>query len=216
MLDVAFQRRAIDVTSGNPQLVHGIDLAIRILRRIGEQRPHQLLLDAWAHGADLAEVDNADPPPGLYEEVARMGIRMKEAVPEHHLQYHPRPIHRHLRAIDAGRIHGAEVVHLDAVDPLEGQPPAGRLLPEHRWEIDGVVAREVLREPLRIATLLDVVGLGPQRVRELMHQSDDVVLLRHGPAPAGGRRPGAEDLQVQLELFALLSYLSLDDHAGES
>src|SRR6202022_2268037 len=69
MLDVAFERRPVDMTTGDPELVHRIHLAIRILTRVRQQGPHQLLLDPRSHRADHAEVDHADPAAGLDEEV---------------------------------------------------------------------------------------------------------------------------------------------------
>ena len=214
MLDVTPERRPVDVTAGDTELVKHIDLPIGILGRVGKQGPDQLLLDARTHGADHAEVDDADPPARLDEEVARMRIGMEEAVPEHHLQHHPGAVHRHLPAVDAGAVQGREVVHLDAVDPLEGKHAARRLLPEDAREIEGVVVRKVLREPLRIAALLEVIGLGAKRLGELVHQADDVILLGHGPAPAGRRCQVAKDLQVLVDLRDDTGSLHLDDDAG--
>src|SRR5437660_12290722 len=85
MLDVTPERRPVDVTAGDTELVENIDLPVGILRRVGEQRPHQLLLDARTHGANHAEIDDADPPARLDEEVTGMRIGMEEAIPEHHL-----------------------------------------------------------------------------------------------------------------------------------
>ena len=138
-LDVTPERRPVDVTAGDTELVENIGLPVRILGRVGKQGPDQLLLDARSHGADHAEVDHADPSAGLDEEVTGMGIGMEEAVAEHHLQHHAGPVHRHLLAVDAGAVQGGEVVHLDAVDPLQRQDPAGRLLPEDTRKIKGVV-----------------------------------------------------------------------------
>ena len=46
VFDVAFQRGAVDMMTGHAQFIQGIDLAIGVLARVGEQRPGQLLLNA--------------------------------------------------------------------------------------------------------------------------------------------------------------------------
>src|SRR5438445_7613791 len=78
MLDVAPERRPVDVTAGDTELVENIDLPVGVLGRVSEQRPDKLLLDARSHSADHAEVDHADSPAGLDEEVAGMRIGMEE------------------------------------------------------------------------------------------------------------------------------------------
>src|SRR5438067_11897827 len=74
MLDVTPERRPVDVTAGDTELVKHIDLPAGILRRVGEQRPDQLLLDAPTHGANHAEIDHAEPPARVDEEPTGMRI----------------------------------------------------------------------------------------------------------------------------------------------
>ena len=214
MLDVSFQCGAVDMAARDSQLEQRIHLAIWILAGEGEQRPYQLLLDARSDRAHHPEIDDADPLPRLDEEIAGVGIGMKEAVSEDHLEHHACAVHRHPAAIEPGGIQGGKVIDLDAIDPLQGEHPIRRLFPEHAREGDGLITGKIGAEALSVPPLLDVIGLGPQRMRKLVDQADDVVLLRHRPAPAGVRGQIAQDLQVLFDLVGDGGPLHLHHHRG--
>src|SRR5439155_25242356 len=95
-------------------------------------------------------------------------------------------------------------------DALQRQHPPGRLLPEHAWKMDRVVAGKVLTEPFSIPALAEIIRLAAQRLCELLHQPNHVVLLRHRPAAAGGDRQVVEDLQILLDLGGDARPLHLD------
>ena len=214
VLDVPLQRRSVDVAARDPELVQRIDLAIRILAREGEQGPDQLLLDARPHGTDHAEVDDADPLPGLDEEVSRVRVGVKEPIPEDHLEDHPRAIRRDPASVQSGRFEGGEVVDLDPIDPLQGQHAIGRLFPKDARKVDRFITGKIGAEPFRVAALLDVTGLGPQGVGKLVHQADHVVFTGHRPATAGVGRQGTENLKILLDLIDDPGSLDLHDDRG--
>ena len=139
---------------------------------------------------------------------------MEEAVLEDHLGGHAGRQFGEGATVDAGLVECFGVIDLDAADALEGQHARRGRLPDDPRDVHLVVLREVRREALRVASLAQVVQLGPQRLGELVGQPDDVVVAGRLPVPAGMHSHVSQYLQVLCDLLHDAGPAHLDDHLG--
>ena len=121
---------------------------------------------------------------------------MEEAILEHHLRDDPRGALREVVAIEAGLLERGDVRDLHASDPFKRDHPGGGQVPEDARDLHGRVAREVGREPLGVARLLEVVELSPERLHELVGQPSQVVTCRCFRATTRPCREVLDDLEV--------------------
>ena len=129
-----------------------------------------------------------------------MRVAMEEAVPEDHR--HPRvgdPV-RDLATLLEGRRDEIDVGEFDPVDPLERQDARPRVLPVDLRHVDVRVAGEVPVEVLRVARLLPVVELLPDRACELVDELARVDEVERPDPLAGETRRLVEERDVGLDL----------------
>ena len=118
----------------------------------GDQDGAELVTQPFGERSDHAEVDHPDPATLLDEEVAGVGVAVKEAVLEDHLRADSRCCAGKLASVDSGCIERSEVVGLDAADALQGEDARGRGLPVDAWNVHALVAREGVGEAVGIPT----------------------------------------------------------------
>ena len=143
-----------------------------------------------------------------------MRIAVEEAVPEDHR--HPRlgdPV-RDLAPLLEARSDQVDVGELNPVDPLERQHPRARVLPVDLRHVDVRMAGEVAVEVLRVAALLPVVELLPDRAGELVHELAGVHEVERADPLA--REPSClvEQAEVGLDLLRCARPLHLDRDAA--
>ena len=139
-----------------------------------------------------------------------MRVAVEEAVPEDHR--HPRlgdPV-GDLAPLLERRRDQVDVGELDPVDPLERQHARPRVLPVDLRHVDVRVAGEVAVEVLRVARLLPVVELLPDRARELVHELARVDEVERADPLAREPRRLVEEAEVGFDLLRRARPLHLD------
>jgi hypothetical protein len=189
----------VQLLRGHPEQPRGDPPGV--LLHHAEHQGHQVVPELVGEGAHHPEVDDGDPPAGLHEEVAGVGIRVEEAVLEDHPADGLGRVHGQQVPVEPGVLERGVVVDLDAPDPLHREDPGGGGLPEDLRDVHPGVAHEVLGHPLGVARLREVVQLVPQGLGELVGETHEVEVL-HG-RPVGGQQLGQlrEDLEVAVDLL---------------
>ena len=145
---------------GQPQQARGGTAGVG-LHHPQHQRD-QVITEFLTEVPDHAEVDDGNAPVRLHEQVARVRVRVEETVFEHHLANGVRGLPRQQVTIHAGVLQGRVVVDLDADHPFHGQHTGGGGLPVDLRDVDARVTGEVLRHPLGVSGLLEVVQFPAQ------------------------------------------------------
>jgi hypothetical protein len=121
---------AADIRLQKAQMNKVIDQGVVVAIHQVNQSIHQVLLHFLGKLIHHAEIDVGQATIGQGEQVARMGIRVEKAVFQQLLEGSNHPDTHQLFHLQVGCSNALHIRQLDAVDPLQGQNPAGAVSPE--------------------------------------------------------------------------------------
>ena len=173
---------------------------VDVLGRGVDEEPRELRHVVVGELPRLAEVDEPERARLEHEDVRRMRIGVEEPVPEDHR--HPRvgqPVGDVAPLVGPHRLE-VEVGDLRAREVLEREDPRRRVLPDHPRDDDAARPREVAVERLRVARLVPVVELEPDRACELVHELLRIHELERLHPLAQEPRGLVEETEVGLDL----------------
>ena len=176
------------------------------------QQLRHLLAAPLAHPADHAEVDHPDASVVQVEDVARVRVRVEQAVFQHHLEHDAGAGAGQLVAVQAGGVHRGQVASGNAVHEVLHVEPLAGPAPVDAGDGDALVVLEVLRDPLGVAALGGEIQLGAQRAGELLHHPGRPVTAQVGHLRLDDLRSPHHQPQVGLDHLADARPAHLEDH----
>ena len=190
----------------------------------GDQRFGQALAEVLGDLAHHAEVDEGELPGRLAgggvgdrrdEEVAGVGVEVDEGVLEDLLQVALDQHGGDLAAIDPRGGDGGVVGDLDGRDVLHGQHTTAGEFPHDARDLDARVGGEVLREPLGVGRLGEVLHLVQRGVGELLDEPRHVGPRRDGAIAGQPPTDPAQGGEVDLDHLLDVRPLDLDHDVAE-
>jgi len=185
MLELAAQGWSISLVPHDSESAEAIDKRIEVVTDESQQRIDEFGAHEGIDSTDHSEVVDDEPTVGENGEVPGMRVGVKETMHEDTVEDETSRSQRERVAVDASAVEFLDAIDRDTIDSAQRENRLGGSVPKNAGNDDIWPINEQGAEAIGVASFPAVVEFAADRPRELVEETNEIVVAGEWTVPTG-------------------------------